>query len=181
MYIAREQLVLYLTDKDKLIAAADLIRFCQEQALIGPQEAEHRFQVGERFLSLLCFMGCSPHIELYPQANDGAYCYIDIPEPTNHVLISQTPKIPRCPHCKSNLTWLPAKQNNQPLRSHTCPDCQQIIDPSKLNWRKSAVFAASRLVINNIFEAEAIPDGNLMSRLQQQFGCEWRYAYIKVG
>jgi len=179
MYIAREQLVLYPEDKDKAIAASDLIDFCQEQGLIGQQESDYRFQVGERFLSQLCFMGCSPNIELYPQANDGAYCYIDIPEPTDKVLISQTPKIPRCPNCKTNLTWLPAKQNNLQLQSHVCPDCQHTINPSELNWRKSAVFAASRIVINNIFEAEAIPDGNLMSQLQQRFGGEWRYAYIK--
>jgi DNA-directed RNA polymerase subunit RPC12/RpoP len=179
MYQANDCLVLHPIDRLLTISQQDLIAFAKEKGLIGEAETESRFQVGERFLSLLCFMGCSPNIELYPQSDGSAYCYIEIPEPTDKVLVSQRPKVPRCPACKQTLTVLTERLNNQALSDTKCPDCGSVIQPETLNWRKTAVFSPSRIIINNIYDAEAVPDGNLLAQLNKHFGSEWRYAYIK--
>lgn len=179
MYQASDCLVLYPVDLTLQIAKQELIDFSIEKELIGESEIEGRFQVGEKFLSLLCFMGCSPNIELYPQADGSAYCYIEIPEPSDKALISQRPKAPRCPVCKQSLTSLAMSLNGNALSDVECFDCGSPIQPEKLNWRKTAVFSPSRIIINNIYDAEAVPDGNLLTQLQNRFGSEWRYAYIK--
>jgi hypothetical protein len=46
--------------------------------LLGTPLAEGIFATGEAFLDHLCFLGCSPHIELEPCV-DRAFCYVQLP------------------------------------------------------------------------------------------------------
>jgi hypothetical protein len=59
-----------------------------------------------------------------------------------------------------------------------CHYCDTPINLFKLNWRKSACFTRSCIVIANIYEAEAIPDVQLLSRLKDETGFGWKYSYI---
>lgn len=47
--------------------------------LLGEALGNGCFSVGEEFLSLVCFLGCSPDIALEPQSGK-AFCYIQLPE-----------------------------------------------------------------------------------------------------
>lgn len=182
MFHANHSLVLYPTDYESPIKHHELIAWAKQQGLIGQQEIENRFQVGEQFLSLLCFMGCSPNIALYPQANQAnnqqPYCYIEIPEPTEKALISDKVKTPRCPHCKTPQKQLVEQLRQSSIKKYQCSHCHSDLIPEQLNWRKTAIFSPYRIIIQNIYEAEAIPDGNFLAQLEKAFPTTWRYAYI---
>ncbi|MGV6809033.1 MAG: hypothetical protein ACWA5U_04080 [bacterium] len=179
MFHANHSLVLYPTAYESPIDHRELIAWARQEGLVGQQEIEHRFQVGEQFLSLLCFMGCSPNIALYPQANSQQpYCYIEIPQPTKTVLMSDKVKIPHCPHCKMKQDQLVKQLRQSQIKTYACPHCHSALIPEQLNWRKTAIFSPYRIMIQNIYEAEAIPDGNFLAQLEKVFPATWRYAYI---
>lgn len=182
MFHANHSLVLYADHCKTDIIHKELITFAAQQGLIGQQEEAYRFQVGEQFLSLLCFMGCSPAIELYPQANNQAYCYIEIPAfngtSNKRALISDKVKVPRCQNCKAPQDQLVEKLRYSAIEKYTCSQCQNDLIPAQLNWRKTAIFSPYRIIIQNIYEAEALPDGNFLTKLEKTFPANWRYAYI---
>jgi len=75
MWQAEFKLYLYPDDSSLFVDKLDLESLLSAIEFIGQKQIENRFQVGNKFLSLLCFMGCSPNIELEPQ-DDKPYCYI---------------------------------------------------------------------------------------------------------
>lgn len=181
MYQSEYSLILYPVESSLSISQKQLIQTLNDIELLGKQESPQRYQLGESFLSLFCFMGCSPDIELFPRDQDTPYCYLETPEPSDnlHCIISKQPKIPRCPHCKADLIELPQQLQQQYKPVMHCHHCDESIIPSTLNWRKTAVFAKNYILIGNIYEAEAIPDQRLLDLLEQHTQSAWRYAYIR--
>ncbi len=181
MFISPHILILHPARPDDTIAQKSLISLLKQLAYIGETEKASRFQVGDRFLSHLCFLGCSPDIELSPQADDKPYCYIEIPPSTKQpeFLSGTNIKPPRCPSCKQTLAMLPAALQQQPVRYFTCPYCQTDINTYLLPWRKSACFARSLIRVYNIYESEAIPESHFLESLKQATGFEWKHCYIR--
>lgn len=131
-----------------------------------------RYEVGDKFLSQLTFMGCSPDIELEPQ-NDKPYCYIEIERRDELCFIAgKNLKPAKCPHCKSFITQLRIAQPS-------CANCKKDLVPEKLNWRKTAFYASSWITIGNIYELEAIPNDSLLIALDKETGIKWKVAYIR--
>ena len=134
-----------------------------------------RYEVGDKFLSHLTFMGCSPNIELEPQENK-PYCYIEIEQIEKPRFISgKNLKPAKCPHCKFSITKLICA-NSCACR---CENCHKTIDQEKLNWRKTAFYASSWITIGNIYELEAIPNDSLLNALENKTGIKWKVAYIR--
>jgi len=70
------------------------------------------------------------------------------------------------------------KLNN--LKEYDCPECNKhTFNLNTINWRKSAFFARSWLVVGNIYELEAVPDEKLLTSLKELTGVEWKVAYIR--
>ena len=125
-----------------------------------------RYEVGDKFLSLLTFMGCSPNIELAFQENK-PYCYIEIEQfKKPRFMAGKNLKPAKCPHCKTLVTQL------------SCSHCHKVIDQEILNWRKTAFYASNWITVGNIYELEAIPNDNLLIALEKQTGVKWKVAYI---
>ena len=181
MYQSEYSLILYPTDCNISLSQELLICSLNDLELLGKQESAERYQVGESFLSLFCFMGCSPNIELFPQSDEQPYCYIEIPETSSltQCLISKNPKTPRCPHCKAGLVDLAKQLKEKCVLEANCSTCSESIKPATLNWRKTAVFAKSFIRIGNIYDAEAIPESQLLDSLKQSTGVAWLYSYIR--
>lgn len=134
---------------------------------IANKLSEKRHATGDEFLSLLTFMGCSPNVELEPQ-NDKPYCYIEFESQKQPRFISgKNTQYPPCPHCKEK------------LYSQLCSNCNETLDVTKFNWRKSAFIASSWICIANIYELEAIPSDQLLDALEAKTGVKWRPAYIR--
>lgn len=60
------------------MATGHLEQCLRQVGLLGASLGEGRYAVGEAFLSLVCFLGCSPDIELEPQTGK-AFCYLQLP------------------------------------------------------------------------------------------------------
>ncbi|MEE9310041.1 MAG: hypothetical protein V3U64_03395 [Cocleimonas sp.] len=161
------KLYLYPDKPDFQFDLITLEALLKKLELTGASLAKNRYAVGGSFLSLLTFMGCSPDIELEPQ-DDKPFCYIEIDSHENAQFISgKNTKYPPCPQCKSKLTNI------------VCSNCNEKINPAKLNWRKSAFIASSWIIIGNIYELEAIPNDQLLSALERETGVRWKPAYIR--
>ena len=74
-------LVLYPVVPDLIIAQHQLLELLTEIGLVGDSLDKNGtyFTTGEQFLSHICFLGCSPSIELEPLA-DQVFCYVRVPE-----------------------------------------------------------------------------------------------------
>ncbi len=153
----------YKFDKEKL--QSELQHF----KLIGDKLSPLRYAIGDNFLSLITFMGCSPNIELEPQ-DDKPYCYIELETYEQPQFISgKNTQYPPCPQCKEK------------LNAQLCSNCNRTLDVTKPNWRKSAFLASSWISIGNIYELEAIPNDQLLSALESETGVKWKPAYIRQG
>ncbi|MCK5810104.1 MAG: hypothetical protein KAH00_03400 [Cocleimonas sp.] len=187
MWHAEYRLYLYPVVRDKPISASALKTALQAIEFISePLESNNadRYKVGEAFLSLICFMGCSPNIESEPQENS-PFCYVEITQESveTYFIAGHNVKKINCHHCKepqSKLAKNLLEANQQSLLTQKCSVCGECIDPSKINWRKSAFTARSWVLIGNIYESEAVPDEKLLSTLKQVSGCEWEYAYVRM-
>ncbi|MCK5917713.1 MAG: hypothetical protein KAG34_04780 [Cocleimonas sp.] len=185
MWQAEYRLYLYPMDANKQIADNALKTALQNIEFISErlESSNNRYKVGEEFLSLICFMGCSPNIEIEPQENS-PYCYVEIAKESaeKHFIAGLNVKKANCPHCKNPQLKLVQNllESQQALSTQQCSACTEYIDPSNVNWRRSAFIAKSWVLIGNIYESEAVPDEKLLSALKQSTGCDWAYAYVRM-
>jgi len=164
---AEFKLYLYPDNPEYQIDVDRLTLQLKKNALLGKTLSPYRYATGEKFLSLFTFMGCSPNIELEPQ-DDKPYCYIEIESQNKPRFISgKNTKYPPCPHCKEKLS------------DQICTNCNQSLDFTKVNWRKSAFISSSWICIGNIYELEAIPNDQLLNTLKSETGSTWKTAYIR--
>ena len=151
---------------------------------IGRTASRTRYQTGDKFLSLLSFMGCSPTIELEPQ-EDKPYCYIEIENaPAKTVFISgKNLRKTTCPECKQRINHI-GELINTALDNKTdlinCPHCHHPIPYHNINWRKTGFIAKDWVVVGNIYESEAVPGDNLLNCLEKVTGTSWKFAYIRT-
>ncbi|MEE9351401.1 MAG: hypothetical protein V3U78_04015 [Thiotrichaceae bacterium] len=199
MYLSKFKLYLFpentneSVDQNKLISLLKDIQFINkedkseenidETAKEKKEEASKsphsRFLTGNNFLSHLCFLGCSPDVEFQPDG-DKPYIYVEVPQPTHTPQFTSgiNIKIPKCPQCKKVLSTLPATLKKGVAQAE-CPHCQTTLEINKLNWRKTACFSSTSIIINNIYESEAVPDDLLLDALKQATDCTWKYSYIR--
>ena len=135
---------------------------------------------GKRFLQLITFMGCSPHIRFEPRdADDDDYCFIRILEYEKpRLLRSQNSRTPGCPHCRKPAVADWSLLENPQKTTLSCQHCGALSRPEELRWRNDAGMARLFIEINSIFPGEAQPVESLMQHLQKETGCEWRYFYL---
>lgn len=181
MYQAEHLLVLHPANPETASTQDDLINLLKEIQFIDVEETPSRFQIGDKFLQQMTFLGCSPNIELAPNG-DQAYVYVEIPATSSEITFQsgKNIKFPRCPSCKDTLKTIAsdiaAAKDSSKL---SCPACQGEIDAMKFNWRKSAFFGKSQIIIGNIYDAEAVPNENLLSYLSKLTSDTWKYSYIR--
>lgn len=141
------------------------------------------YLVGDDFLQLIIFLGCSPSVELAPSEEGKAFCHIRLirPEDTPQFIISKHTNNPRCPSCRKeiiNTKQVLEQWNKDKSIQWSCPDCDFSGETKDLNWRHSAGTASFFIEVNNIFPNEAVPSDELMSVLQEATNSEWRYFYF---
>lgn len=190
------KLLLHPQDIDFHLPVRDLAAPLQAIGLIGPprQLGEGRFYpVGEHFLHLVTFLGCSPAIELDPPAEpdrlasasaSGAFCHVLLESGTRPRL-RHDPRTPpaRCPHCREplpNWTGLCASARLDPV--HTvwkCPACGHSGDFTRLRLRKSAAVASCWVEIRGIYPSEAVAGDTLLHTLHALGGGHWQTVYLQ--
>ena len=190
MFDSKSRLFIFPTNPEDSVESDRLRQLLVKIGFLGgkdgyrDEENHHvlRFQTGDKFLLYICFLGCSPDIELEPQ-NDKPYIYIEISQPTDAVqfISGVNVKIPCCVRCKTTLTKLPQLLTTREKLTNifNCKQCDVLIDPYLLNWRKSAFFARTKFAVANIYESEAVPDDQLLTTLEKETGFSWKYAYVR--
>lgn len=166
-----------------------LLNHLRQVGLLGPPLeglGNNAFQIGEAFLQLVTFMGCSPHIEVAPPPQGGPFCYLRIDGPWPKPLLrhGHNTQAPRCVHCRARIIdwqrmlpeWLAEPEHS----SIICPRCSNRQSPLDLGWRRQAGFGWLFIVIEDIFPGEAIPVPALLSGLAQVTNNPWQYFYVRA-
>jgi len=196
--VAAHKLLLHPADPQCPAIPADvLVERLQSIGLIGEPvrlTTETIYPVGEHFLQLITFLGCSPMIELELPADadsleagskDGRFCHAAIADSRGELQFradahKTEPRCPQCrkpdPHWRERLNaW---KEDPQHLH-WSCASCGYTGELTDLNFRKSAGFGRNFIEIRGIYPSEAIPGEVLLASLQTLTGCSWNTLYIK--
>jgi len=140
---------------------------------------QNSYSAGEKFLQLITFMGCSPHIRFEPEdEQDKGYCYITLAAcETLQIRVSEHARPPRCCACKKPVDkrWQTAVAQGELI---TCPHCHQQQRPDQLGWRNDSGMGHFFIEIHNIFPGEAQPVARLLLQLQGIDAAQWRYFYL---
>jgi len=190
---------LLLLPADPDTAAVPENRLVQELQRIGlvaarmPLQQAAFYPVGEHFLQLVTFLGCSPAIELDPPGDPqeleqasaaGRFChiFIDSGEQLQFRGDSQT-QAPRCPRCRSpEPDWkaaLQAWREGKHGLDWSCQACDFSGRLSDLVFRKTAGFGRTFLEIRGIYPAEAVPGPALLNTLAELTGSPWTSIYLR--
>ncbi|VAX11727.1 hypothetical protein MNBD_GAMMA25-2143 [hydrothermal vent metagenome] len=190
------RLVLHPQDANCIPESTEIVRLALQAAeFIGEIHLEtgvedksgnaaQDFLVGERFLQLLTFMGCSPNINLEPQYHgDHDFCHIRMspllaqPQFRSH----ERDVFARCPECgRRDNDWrarLEDWQVNSSQINYQCPHCHQSMSLYDLRWRQQAGFARFFIDVFSIFPQEAIPTDNLLGVLNKTCAQPWNYFF----
>ena len=175
------QLYFSQTDAEPLIAGLQKAGFIGETFSIDNYQAH---LVGENFLKMVTFLGCSPQIELTPpdRENWHNFCHIQIQyfsEPIYYRGMNRTRC--SCSQCGARITdklpdlsqWQAEQQIIQ------CPKCQEKQPVEQLNWRQGAGFGQFFISVHNIYPNEAVPSDQLM-KLLNSFYQGWNYFYYET-
>ena len=151
-----------------------------------PSLGPNHFLAGERFLQLVSFLGCSPHVNLLAPA-DGRdnFSYLALlgPWDSPHLIHGSNTRPPGCPVCKKrNRNWRPlaaAWEVDRRLGDWTCDACGARSPPWEWNWRQQAGVGRFFVLVNDIFPSEAVPSNELLNRLQGETGTSWKHFYVQ--
>jgi DNA-directed RNA polymerase subunit RPC12/RpoP len=185
------RLVLTPEDPYLLPQAPERILACLRKiGFIGGRMANcgNRYLMGNRFMQLVTFMGCSPYTRLEPGTPDQPFCHLVMDGPSEHprLLRGRNTTPPRCAACRRRLeewrttyeTW----QRQAANRLAACPHCGHRQDPATYDFRQSGGCGRLFLSVENIFPQEAIPSPELMRHLREGSGNQaWRYFYLQDG
>lgn len=162
-----------------------LTRLTERLASAGLLSAEHCGRdgwclIGENFLSLVTFMGCSPAIRLAPDpdAPGAEFCRVRVhhyPERPQFLFAQHLP-VPRCPACRAPVVVSPDEMTAD--TSKTCSRCATISPVSGLDWKRAAGCARVFVEIAGVYPGEALPTHELLATLRECGGGDWRYFYI---
>ena len=186
MRVHTGRLILVPTAAEPLLDTAGLVTTLTEGGFIGaplPGPGQG-YLVGERFLSLITFAGCSVRIELLPPGDGSPFCHVilDGPHKTPRLLSGRNTRPPRCPACKApSKDWRKhMEQWNQCASPQlTCAQCGAEAGIGHWNWRENAGFGDLFLRVEEVFPGEAVPTPALMDLLEQASGTGWRHFYVQ--
>ena len=165
-----------------------LIRVLRDTGLIGVplgNGQDPAFLVGDAFLQVITFMGCSPHVELTVPAGGGSFCHVRLhgPHPSPILMFGRNTRPPRCCACRKRVAeWTPQAQawrRNPDMARVECPHCTRQQRPMDVLWRQDAGFGRSFVAIEDIFPGEAVPVPSLLQTLHRELGMPWRYFFLQ--
>jgi len=168
----------------------------KSQFIITEAHDTNHYLPGERFLSLITFLGCSPNINIFPVEGE-SHCFISFIEPTEfpHCVGYTKTVNPKCPNCTKRIAdwktsdWqllggnLPGgiiPEEILPGKLCKCDKCQVQTPYAELNWKHECGFARCGFMVNHIHPHEALPTDQLLDLLKQATGFEWDYSYANI-
>ena len=183
---------LTLTPQDPYYLPADLVPIIERLIDIGfihPDTTDDNingYRLGDRFMQLVTFMGCSPAIQFEPDEAGNPYCHMRVvgPYESPRLLHGRNTTPPRCGSCRKRIeNWrkfIGPSGDSAPDTLIACPNCGHLQNPTSYDWRQSAGSGRLFLFIENIFPQEAIPAPGLLSQISQVSESKpWHYFYLQ--
>ena len=179
---------LVLTPQDPYRLPPDpeaLVADLQQIGLISqPLEPGPGYLLGDNFMQLVTFMGCSPYIRLEPDESGEPFCHLllDGPHARPRLLTGKNTQPPRCASCRKRLNdWQRSFASWQAQGDGwqaACPHCGHRQDPATYDFRQTAGCGRLLLFLENIFPQEAIPSPRLLKTLESRTeNRPWIYFY----
>lgn len=142
---------------------------------LGAPLEQGGFLVGERFMQLVSFMGCSPFLQLEPPA-DGSdrFCRIlfDGPLPRPRVHPDRSGRPPRCPHCRGAVSeWRERFKGEGEIACRHCGGVQTL---DSLDWGRYAGAGRLFMEVREIYPGDGTPSDTLLACLQDA-GTGWHW------
>ncbi|MCW9023391.1 MAG: phage terminase large subunit family protein [Gammaproteobacteria bacterium] len=165
----------------------DIVMVLREEAFLGERytvDEPGRYFIGDSFLQMITFMGCSPHIELEPLEQGGLdFCHVAFSEISSLAQFRHHERdvFARCPECgRRDQTWhdfINAWEQAPETTQYHCTKCETVSAAEDIRWRNSAGFACMFIDIYSVFPNEGVPTQQLLSLLKRVSGEEWNYFY----
>lgn len=149
------------------------------------------FLAGDNYLDYISFLGCSPCLNFEPAQNitlsllketiadlnyiqfyfnSGSYCFKKTPFGVKAV----------CPLCKTKIKeWkeLITNWENNSNPDTICPQCHQVISIINIDWKKTAGFFQTAILLYGVQAELAIPTDNFLTQLENITRVKWHYFY----
>ena len=142
------------------------------------------YVVGERFLQLITFAGCSVQLELAPTTCGDPFCHIRFAGPFDQprLLRGRNTRPPRCAICRAPLKdWMQRLQAHNGAHSPRlrCDACGAGHPPWEWDWKENAGYGRLFVQVEEIFPGEATPTPELISILRKITDTGWRHFYVQ--
>jgi hypothetical protein len=183
------KLILHPVDPSAAAAPAAVVAKLRDIGLIAEaagRPAEPALGVGEAFLSLVSFLGCSPAVATASRFDgDTAYCHVRLggPTPAARYRGDDRAPTPRCPRCRADVAdrdaVLRSWQADPAGYRWRCPACGAALPVHEINWRQAAGFARLFVEVWNVHPSEAVPGERLLGALGELTGGPWTYFYSR--
>lgn len=140
--------------------------------------SNNHYLPGDKFLSLITFLGCSPNINLAPVENE-QHCFISQLEhfPDAQCVGYTSTVNPKCPACKKRIADWKIDNWDKAGEICQCDKCHTGTPYTNLNWKQECGFARCGFEIAHIYPHEAVPTDQLLNALERSVGCKWNYCY----
>lgn len=150
--------------------------------------------VGDTFLQLITFMGCSPYIEFEPpldlKPDDvPGFCFVRISAATEKNTLyhagelNKLKTVPRCQHCRKVIgNWAEnvADLDGTTPWQLTCPSCETQLTQDELDWRKASGSGNIFIEVLNVYLQEAVPTDAFLQQLETVSSSPWQYFYTDL-
>ena len=185
------KLILHPADPTALPASGrDPTALLRNIGLIGDSfklDGKFHYFTGDRFLSLVTFLGCAPTIETTPPAGAveladaaraGRFCHIFLSDTLPAPTIRADPRSrARCPVCTKVQTLGDRSTDHRTRITMTCAHCHADSPLRKWNWRQTGGVARLFVDIWGIYPSEAVPGDLLLHTLATFTGSPWIWFY----
>lgn len=142
-----------------------------------------RYFIGDAFLQLFSFMGCSPNIEFQPrnagQLDWHEFVFIQLSPVLAQPLwlVERGLAKPGCPYCQRRTRDWTVHYREQDHQLF-CPHCQQTANVCEWRWYDAGACARQFISVVNVYPKESIPTDTLLLQLQEETGVPWHYFYL---
>lgn len=137
---------------------------------------------GSNFMRHLTFLGCSPSVGSGNQrlSYNNYSVLIDTSSDSRRVIAGRRVKSPSCSACSNKGSHVQIAEAFRLLDDNVvwaCPVCNAARPVDTINWHNKLAVATHFIVVNGVFEGEAIPADKFLDQLGTVSGVTWSYCY----
>ena len=130
------------------------------------------FAVGEKFFSYITYLGCSPFVE--PSTNVSI-----LSGAATRFIYGTNTESPTCQSCRNKIEdWRHQLESTTHFSQWRCATCGTDYSADQLRWRKRAGAGNIFVMVDGIYQNEALPNDELLESLAGTGAYKCDYFYI---